>query len=304
MASSPDKLISISLQDLDSLTESYERIDGPKEDFLDALYNLKNFKRWKENPVDYWRFDVMTLNNDWEADGLFVFLVSLYGILLFIEQLIECLSLSFKIGRSAFIYTITVNPERLSAVVGLLADYNIAMINDQHHSIVKRKLEQMNMWQDYEFEEHYYFSCSVEKALQVTYTVPDHIILRPLTLENVAEVNDHLGYKSENTGNYIRNMIEFLPSIGAFDRKSGEMMAWLLNYAQECHSALTVKLEYRRMGLAKLLSSKMMHDRALEGKPSHCFISSGNEASENLFLGLGFERRRKLVFGGKNGVVI
>lgn len=157
------------------------------------------------------------------------------------------------------------------------------------------------MWEEYYFEPDDYFVCPVEKGLQVNYTVPDNIILRPLTAEHVKEVNDNLPYKSDTAPAYLRQKIEYMTSIGAFDKDTGELMAWIMN---ECHSALHVKPEYRRTGLGKLLVKKMARDRALLNRVSHCYIRSGNVASENLFRTLGFEWKGRMWCDERNGVGI
>lgn len=162
----------------------------------------------------------------------------------------------------------------------------------------------MGVWEEYYFETIDYFICSVEKGFQVSYTVPDHIILRPLTTEHVKVVNDNLPYKSDTTSGYIRQKIEYMSSIGAFDKDTGELMAWILSYMNECHSSLHVKAEYRRKGLGKLLAKKMTKDRALQNRVSHCYIQCGNVASENLFRGLGFEWKGCVWFGERNGLGI
>lgn len=175
------------------------------------------------------------------------------------------------------------------------------MIRPRQESIVAKALEELGLRDVYEFHEYKHYYCSVEKALQVEYTVPDHVILRQLTADNVEEVDDHLPYKGNNSGYYVRQMIEMLPSVGAFHRETGELMAWVLSYINECHSALTVKPEFRRRGLAKLVTQKLMHDRALQNKPSYCYILEDNVASEQLFISLGFTSIGSVFFGGNRG---
>lgn len=178
------------------------------------------------------------------------------------------------------------------------------MISPIHEPIIQTALTDVGIWDVYQFYPHYHYVCPMETALAVTYDVPDYIILRPLTTDNSAEVDAHLSYKSPKTEDYVRTMIEFMPSIGAFRRDTGELIAWVLNYLNESHSALTVKPEYRRQGLARLLAKKLMLDRARQGKVSHCHIMDGNVASENLFNSLGFQRTYPVNFGGPNGRTI
>lgn len=134
-----------------------------------------------------------------------------------------------------FVNTIDESTPRLPIATKLASKYNIAMITPGQESAVKSTLQEIGLWPEYEFTVHDHYFCPVEKGLQVTYTIPDTILLRPLTAEHVQEVDDHLPYKSANTAGYMRQMIEFLPSIGAFSRDTGELMAWILTYMNESH---------------------------------------------------------------------
>lgn len=193
-----------------------------------------------------------------------------------------------QVGESLFISTLANDEARLTAAVKSVANYYIVLIRPGQERIVSRALREKGIGADYEFHEYNHYYCSVEKALQVEYTIPDHVILRPITAENVTEINDLLPYKGKHSGNYIRQMIQMLPSIGAFNRETGELMGWILTFLNECHSALVVKPQFRRNGLAKLLAQKLMHDRALQNKPSYCYFPLGNVAAKQLFSSLGF----------------
>lgn len=182
--------------------------------------------------------------------------------------------------------------------------YNIAMIPHAQEAVVESALQEIKVWEEYKFHRFHHFYCPIKKALLVTYSVPDHIILRPLSGGNAVEVSGSLPYKSANTEVLMRQMIEFLPSFGAFNRTTGELMAWCLSYMNDSISALSVKPQYRGTGLAKLLCKKVMYERALEGKASHCDIKDDNKASLGLFLSLGFEVNHALMFGGKNGKIV
>lgn len=213
-------------------------------------------------------------------------------------------SLISQISNAVYLNTLADCPDRLATALKLASHQTIVQTFPGQMTVVESHLREMGVWEEYYFEPNNYFACSVEKGLQVNYTVLDHIILRPLTTEHVKVVNEHLPYKSDTTPGYLRQKIEYMSSIGAFERDTGELMAWIMSYMNECHSALHVKPEYRRTGLGKLLAKKMTKDRALQNRVSHCYIRSGNVASENLFLALGFEWKGLVWFGERNGVGI
>lgn len=67
-----EKLVSISPKDIPSLIATYARVGRPRD--FDAISSLQNYQRWLQSPTDY-NFEVLTLNNDWATDGLFLFVV-------------------------------------------------------------------------------------------------------------------------------------------------------------------------------------------------------------------------------------
>lgn len=74
--SAEGKLTSISLGDLSSLIDLYER-GNDQDRHIDPLNTLKNYKRWLESSaaVKHIELDVLVLNNGRTSDGLFFFRV-------------------------------------------------------------------------------------------------------------------------------------------------------------------------------------------------------------------------------------
>lgn len=208
-----------------------------------------------------------------------------------------------QIGRGVLVHTLVDGNARTTTAIKLAKNYNIAQYNVVQERVVQSALEVFEDGDKYKFFKFQHYSCPMEKALQMTYTVPDHIILKPLTAEHAAEVCDRLAYASEGVYLYLRQVIEFLPSLGAFNKATGELVAWCVTYMNDTISALHVKEPYRGTGLAKLLCKKVIHDRALQNKTSVCEIDPTNVASKGLFLGLGFQVNHELVWGGKSGMV-
>lgn len=75
--STGDQLVSISLNDLPSLINTYEQANNPHAT-LDILYNLRIYQRWLKDTASpkYVHLDVLTLNNEWSSDGLCLLVVS------------------------------------------------------------------------------------------------------------------------------------------------------------------------------------------------------------------------------------
>lgn len=278
-----DKLSSISLEDLPSLISVYER--STTKDLL-AIYNLASYKKWLENQIprsNHLQIDVKCLNQDWTTDGLFLLI---HG----------------DSPKSVFPFTRGTDNPRIRTALKLLLqdpaeDYVVKYVHSHCKDVVKLTLDEMHLSRAYYFLEFNYYVCPVEKSMRVTYTVPDHILLKPLSPEVTPEIIQYLPYKSPYTEKLFRFSIESMGSSGAYSKSTGELMAWCLLYPNECHSALTVKPEFRGQGLGKLLTQKLTLDRALENKPSHCMIKKDNHVSEHIFLSLGYE----IVSGCENG---
>lgn len=165
-----------------------------------------------------------------------------------------------------------------------ILELNFFRINSQQELIVRQTLKELNIEDKFNFIPYTHFHCSVEEALKLEgISVPKNIELKALSPDSVPE------FCQPEMELYIRKIIQLQPSIGAFDTETGLLLGWCLTYLNECHSHLGVKPEYQGRGLGSLLVKKLTHDRALLGKPSHCFIAIGNTASERIFSRAGFK---------------
>lgn len=200
------------------------------------------------------------------------------------------------------------NNPRIKTVMQLIDlkdKYTLAHFSSRHKEIIFETLEELGLSEIYDYHLFNYYICPVETAQRLTYNIPDNVILSSLNLSHVDEINDYITYKSPNTEKLIRQAISFGPSLGAFDKTTGQLMAWCLTYLNEAHSAMAVREEFRGKGLAKLLARKMAHDRAVnEQKLSHCHISGGRVISEHVFRDAGFEIVASCYFGGKGGIIV
>lgn len=72
-----NKFVSIALVDLLSLITLYESASDEPNQFMHPLFVLYNHKRAleSENPPQFIQTDILTLNSQWEDDGLFMLLL-------------------------------------------------------------------------------------------------------------------------------------------------------------------------------------------------------------------------------------
>lgn len=72
-----DQLVSITLEDLSSLIDCYVAGNNPHAT-LDPLYNLRTYQRMLRagQIPKHINLDILTLNNHWDSDGLFLLMVS------------------------------------------------------------------------------------------------------------------------------------------------------------------------------------------------------------------------------------
>jgi len=135
---------------------------------------------------------------------------------------------------------------------------------------------------------------------------------------NAQIINDNWKYKSDSSLAMIKLMLQNNPSAGIIATKnggnvdSGELVGWILSYDDGAVGMLFILEEHRRKGLAqkvlKLLLDKTQKRRSLQlqkGEKNsidydYCYIVNGNEASESLFLGMGFERVASCSWKGFN----
>ena len=110
-----------------------------------------------------------------------------------------------------------------------------------------------------------------------------------LTLEDAEEVNHYYTYKSEVSLKYICENILTMDS--SCIRVNGELAAWCMVHAEDgSMGPLYTKEEFRRLGLAKIITSRMINKLLAKEIIPYVQIVSSNAASLNLIKG--FEAMR------------
>lgn len=186
----------------------------------------------------------------------------------------------------------TEDNDRLRSALKLL-DWNrswrICALDARNKSDVETALHDLRVSWDYNLAFDTLF-CSVERALEITYTVPENVHLRRLTAEETDQVNNLWTYRHPRSEVAVRRLIERNYCVGAYDRATAQLMGWCLTFISQCHNALQVEPEFKRRGLGKLIVAALTHRRAtVEGKWSHAFVSATNEVSLGIFKSAGFE---------------
>lgn len=159
----------------------------------------------------------------------------------------------------------------------------------RNYSDVLQVLKELKVSWDYNLPFDTLF-CPSDVALQIKFTVPDDVLVRRLTPEETQTVNDLWTYRHCGSEVGVRRLIERNYCVGAFDRNTGQLMAWCLTFISECHNALQVEPQFMGRGLGKLIVAKLAHERALRGKWSHGFVAPTNAISQKVFRSFGFEK--------------
>lgn len=188
-----------------------------------------------------------------------------------------------------FIFSIADSSPRLIEALTLFDFHNkrLSYAHCLHETIVSAH---QSLGIDYvQYQVFPFLYCGPERALQLTYTVPATIELRPLQPQDAKLVNDSWIYRDDGTEEMIRFQIETNDSVGAYDRASGDLIGWCVIFLMGSHSILQVRPQFGGRGLGKLIAIKLTVDRARKGLASHCFIHPDNHVSLKLFQGIGFE---------------
>lgn len=186
----------------------------------------------------------------------------------------------------------TENNDRLRRAVKLLdwdRSWRICALDSRNSEALNSVLQELNVSWDYNLPFDTLF-CPAEVALNIKYSVPEDVTLRRLEPEETDTVNNLWTYRHPGSEVGVRRLIERNYCVGAYDKTTGQLLGWCLTFISQCHNALQIEPEFMGRGLGKLIAGKLAHERALQGKWSHAFVASTNEASQRLFKSHGFKK--------------
>ncbi|KAL5278895.1 GLYATL3.2 family protein [Megaselia abdita] len=127
-----------------------------------------------------------------------------------------------------------------------------------------------------------------EDAVKLEIPKRDDVILKPLSEENAVTVNEIWPHRDKNSMPFVKRLINTDFTIGAFDKETGELMAWCLRLPIGSLGLLQVKEKYFRQGLGRLVTIAQAKQLAENGQDSSATILFENTASRTLFRSLGF----------------
>lgn len=165
--------------------------------------------------------------------------------------------------------------------------WRIVSLDSRSYSDVLSVLSEMNV--NWNFNEPFdTLYCPPENAINIKYKVPEDVVLRRLVPVETAVVDNLWMYRHPGSDVSIRRLIEKNYCVGAYDNATGELLGWCLTYISQCHNALQIKPKCMGRGLGRLIVAKLAHERALENKWSHAFVSAENKVSQKVFKSNGF----------------
>uniref|UniRef100_A0A182YQV6 N-acetyltransferase domain-containing protein n=1 Tax=Anopheles stephensi TaxID=30069 RepID=A0A182YQV6_ANOST len=133
-----------------------------------------------------------------------------------------------------------------------------------------------------------------EEAAKLSYVVPSEVQLKPLAKEHARILNECWPYRYKTSQLYMESAIEHSIGLGLFDKRSGELVAWVFmndhdaaffTFPGTCTLFPIATIEDMEVTLAKALTRHI----AVEYKQHvHTFIAESNERSIRLFEKIGF----------------
>lgn len=192
-----------------------------------------------------------------------------------------------------FIYSLVEDNPRLRSALRLIdwerQFWRICCLDAKNKSDIIAVLDELKVHRDYDLPFDALF-CPLERALDISFTVPENVQLRRLTSGETETVNNLWTYRHKGSEIGVRRLIERNYCVGAYDGESGQLMGWCLTFISQCHNALQVEPQFKGCGLGRLLVAKLAHERARQGKWSSGFVAPDNFISQKIFRSLGFEK--------------
>ncbi|XP_018793106.1 PREDICTED: uncharacterized protein LOC108971467 [Bactrocera latifrons] len=271
--SSCGQIVSIPTTEWTALRDVYRR-DWPKNAYS---YNaLENYIQWSRKDPDLCKREVRiwSIDNNWREHGIYI--------------------LEDKINHGHMIRADICSTEHTALFQQALHCTNFKsssefLFRERTCAFVKQHLENfgykinLNMCFPAQL---YMLSKSDCRKLEVRPRAD--FIIKPLTLNDVKEVDDFWPYKSAGSPYIISRNIKYNLSMGAYHPESGELCAWVIHSELGTLGLLCVKNNYRRRGLAEDLVVRICRTLAEQDCDASAHIEDTNEASTRLFKKLGF----------------
>ncbi|XP_060666254.1 uncharacterized protein LOC132798409 isoform X2 [Drosophila nasuta] len=236
-------------------------------------YNLiKNYIKWIEQEPDF-NVKCFSLDGDWKSDGTFLMIV-----------------INDAKYKFVFFNTLSDNLERLTKSLICLTrepgDYKL-------HDYGARLLPAMEAYRrelapkQFATTQAAWYRASKETVAGFSTEPPAGISLRSLQAEDVLTVNTIWRYGTENTLAFIKRLISYNVSVGAFDAE-GKLLACCLRLPIGALGVLHVLDSHRRLGLGSLMVRCLSKKIAALDEEVLAPVVVENTASRQMFEKLGF----------------
>ncbi|XP_035909782.1 uncharacterized protein LOC118511154 [Anopheles stephensi] len=128
-----------------------------------------------------------------------------------------------------------------------------------------------------------------EEAAKLSYVVPSEVQLKPLAKEHARILNECWPYRYKTSQLYMESAIEHSIGLGLFDKRSGELVAWVFMNDHDAVGHLYTVPDRNNRGYGSTLAKALTRHIAVEYKQHvHTFIAESNERSIRLFEKIGF----------------
>uniref|UniRef100_A0A182YTB7 GCN5-related N-acetyltransferase Rv2170-like domain-containing protein n=1 Tax=Anopheles stephensi TaxID=30069 RepID=A0A182YTB7_ANOST len=103
-------------------------------------------------------------------------------------------------------------------------------------------------------------------------------ILYMLTIEDAVTANSLWPYRTNGSEMLLKRLALWNPSVGLFDKATGEMMAWCFGFQSGAYGILQVPVNHRRKGYGTIVPKMLA--RKLAELNRTCFESLGSNILE------------------------
>lgn len=179
-----------------------------------------------------------------------------------------------------FFYTLNGSLKKLKELLKLLPNdrkYIARCIYEKDSSPMKEFVQENNFEIHYE-NNCYLFHLSREVGLMLNNVPPDDVIIKSLTYMDAKLINSVYPLRDETTADLFDRLIKYNPNLGVFDKDTGQLLAWCVQFQSGELSALQVKsADQKRQGLATLVLIEMIRTVAENGFEPFGIISTRNK---------------------------
>ncbi|XP_017029390.1 uncharacterized protein [Drosophila kikkawai] len=235
-----------------------------------GYYWLDNYLRWlaKDPYLKHLRF--LTLDNDWQSDGLFLVL---HRYQLFFSNLSRQES-HLKLALSLLDWS---------------EGFKVSAIHEMHHRIYKELVAELSLTMDREMNTIMYI-LSCEKAQKLIIECPKGYFMDKVRLEHAELINNLWSARHPGSLKLIEMLIENNNNIGLYEEETGLLCSWCLRLQSGFLGALEVIPTHQRRGLGLVVAAAISKAIATDLQQDvTALVNMNNAAACRLFEKLGFQ---------------